>query len=535
MRGANPMAGITKTVRDLYERSEDYLGRSWPLWVVGVLIYAAFGYILLTRIRLPSPLHLIAFTMAAAILIVTLIDVEFAVAGLAMMIPFARPGFTIPVFGGEPFHFSGLNIAVVGVWLVFLFRYMTDADVASKGPLLRRTRLDPVLITFILIAMIATLHGLNLNAGSPSYQTANLVYMKEQVMYLVWFYLIVTILRTPEDVRRFAVFFAISGILVAMIGLQARISGALEQVSPYITEAEMEGGVAGGRTAGVGKGGWFGLGHPNLYAAFLLMTLPLWFFGVEHLKRRFVKLLGNVAVLFGFVALLYTYARSGWGGMILGMGFLGLRDRSIFKRLTLFIVGFVVIAQLLTQAFVGVSVVDIVMMRFRQLEESGLSARPEIFAGAINLAKEHPLLGVGLGAFRNHAVTTKLTYRVQHGHNVILTYAGELGLPCAVAFVAMLGMVLGMAWWNLRARHVPGYGFVAQGSFAGMVAIVLLIQFDYIFFDRVVGFAFYGLIGIVVAFNRVLREGMLPGLTERAEGASGFESPPRPSKLWIDS
>lgn len=524
------MAGITKTIRDLYERSEDYLGRAWPLWVLGLLIYGGSGYLLLTRVRLPSPLHLIVYTMAAGILIVTLIDVELAVAGLAMMIPFARPGFTIRVMQGGSVHFSGLNVAVVGVWLVFLFRYLTDWDVSAKGPPFRRTRIDAVFLAFILIALVSTLHGLNINDGEPNYQARNLLYMKEQVMYALWFYLVVTVLREPEDLRRFTAMFAISGIFVAMIGLQARISGALEAVSPYISEEELEGGVAGGRTSGIGEGGWFGLSHPNLYAAFLVMTLPIWFFGVEHLKSRFVKLLGNLGVLLGFVALLYTYARSGWGGMLVGLSVLGLRDRRILRKLLLFLVVFAVVAQLLTLTLVGVGVLEVIEMRFEQLEVSGLSGRPEIFAGAIDLARSHPWLGVGMGAFRNHAVTSLMTFAVEHGHNVLLTYAAELGIPCTIAFVLMIGMVVGMAWRNLRARDVPGYGFIAKGGFAGLAAVLLLMQFDYVFFDRVVGFAFYGLLAIVVSFNRMLVEGMIPGRPVSAEEVGEL---PRASRLWI--
>lgn len=527
------MADLTRTVRDLYERSEEILGRSWPVWVLGILLYAGVGYILLTRVRLPSTLHLIVYVMAAAILIITLIDVEFAVAGLAMMIPFARPGFTIDLFGEEIFHISGLNIAVIGVWLVFLFRHMTDPEIAARGPLLRRTPLDPLMIIFLALALVATLHGLNLNSDSPEYMLRNVLYMKEQLIYIMWFYLIVTVVRTPEDVRRFAAFFAIAGIIVAMIGLQARISGAMEDAGTYISEAQIEGGVAGGRTAGVGKGGWFGLGHPNLYAAFLLMTLPFWFFAVDHLKRGWLKAAANLGVLFGFVALLYTYARSGWGGMMVGLGLVGLRNPRVLGRLFLFIVSFAVVAQLITLALVGTGVIEVIQMRFQQLERSGFSARPEIFAGGVNLVKEYPLLGVGLGAFRAHAYTTKLTFRVVHAHNVVLTYAGELGLPCAITYVIMLGAVVAMAWRNLRARSVPGYGFVAQGSFAGLIAVLLLAQFDHIFFDRSIGFAFYGLMGIVVAFNRVMRKGMLPGVPGQAAAAELPEET-RAGRVWIE-
>jgi O-antigen ligase len=498
------------------------------------MIYAGLGYILLTRVRLPSPLHVVVYTMAAGVLIVTLLDVEFAVAGLAMMIPFARPGFTVPIFGGQLLHFSGLNVAVVGVWLVFIFRYMTDPDVAAKGPLWRRTPVDAPLLIFLLLAFISTMNGLNLNAESAEYQVRNILYMKEQVMYVLWFYLVVTLLRTPEDVRRFAVFFAVSGIFVSMIGLHARITGAIEQAGTYVSEEEMQGGVAGGRTGGVGQGGWFGLGHPNLYAAFLLMTLPLWFFGVEHLKRGFMKLMVNLGVVLGFVALLYTYARSGWLGMTAGMGLLGLRDHRILKRLILFVVLFAVVAQVMTLSMVGMGVLDVVELRFSQLETSEFSSRPAIWGGALHLMTEYPLLGVGIGAFRNHAVTTRLAFRVIHAHNVILTYACELGLPCTAMYIIFLGMVLGMAWRNLRARAIPSYGFIAQGGFVGMSGVLLLAQFDHIFFDRSVGFAFYGLMGLIVAFNRMLREERLPG--QRAEGKGvAIESTRPPSRIWIES
>ena len=391
------------------------------------------------------------------------------------------------------------------------------------------------LIPVLLLAFISTMNGLNLNAESAEYQVRNILYMKEQVMYVLWFYLVVTLLRTPEDVRRFAVFFAISGIFVSMIGLQARISGVIEQASTYVSEEQLEGGVAGGRTSGVGQGGWFGLGHPNLYAAFLLMTLPLWFFGVEHLKRGFLKLMVNLGVVLGFVALLYTYARSGWLGMTAGMGLLVLRDPSTLKMLVLFVLVFAVVAQIMTVSMVGMGLLDVIELRFSQLETSEFSSRPAIWEGAFHLMKEYPLLGVGIGAFRNHAYTTRLAFHVVHAHNVILTYACELGLPCTAMYVVLLGMVLGMAWRNLRVRSIPSYGFIAQGTFVGMWGVIFLAQFDHIFFDRSVGFAFYGLMGLIVAFNRMVREERLPGQRFSGEGGVAIESTRPPSRIWIES
>ena len=66
-----------------------------------------------------------------------------------------------------------------------------------------------------------------------------------------------------------------------------------------------------------------------------------------------------------------------------------------------------------------------------------------------------------------------------------------------------------------------------------LVAIVVLMQFDHIFFDRSVGFALYGLFGLIVAFHRMILEGAVPGVPGYKEGPPELEAAARPSRLWI--
>jgi putative inorganic carbon (HCO3(-)) transporter len=515
------MAGFTRGIHDAYERSEDRLGRTWPIWVLGLAFYAVAAYVLLTKINLPSPAHLIVYSMAATIFIFALLNVDWALVGLVAMIPFARPGFTIG--SDKVFHVSGFNVAVLGVWLFFILRHMTDKEFARRGPLFRRTPLDVPNAIFLIFLTISSLAGLNSNDDSMT-RAQLLMYYKEQILYMLWFYLSITLMRRPEDVRRYAMFFAFSGLLVAAVGVYGRISGAA-QAAQVLTSEEAEFGVAGGRVGG----GWFGLGHPNLFAAFLIMTMPTWFYMVDHLKRAWAKILDDLAIVFGFIALLYTYSRSGWVGIMTGIGMLGLRAPRTLIRAVVFLLIFAVVAQVLTVSLVGKGVAEVVRMRFEQLERSNLSSRPEIFAAAWGLIREHPLTGVGIGTFQWHVVGQRMTW-IAHGHNVFLTYAAEMGLPCMVLFAIVIGMVLVMGARNVRAGDIPGYGFLARGTYVGLFAIVTLSMFDHIFFDRSVGHAFYALLAIVVAYNRMLREGLLPKPEFGAEGA-GAE--PRPSRLWI--
>ncbi|MBD3349137.1 MAG: hypothetical protein GF400_08085 [Candidatus Eisenbacteria bacterium] len=516
------MGEIARSVQNAFERTEVVLGRSWPVWALALLFYAFAAYILLTRVRLPSPAHLVVYTMAAAILVITLMKVEWALLGLVLMIPFARPGFTIGEL--KIFHVSAFNMAMIGVWLVFIVRHFADRELAAKGPLFRRTPLDVAAAVFLLLLILTSLINLNYNLRA-TVQARTLLYMKEYILYFAWFYLVVTLLRTPSDLRRFALFFAGSAILVATFGLWSRVTGA-SQSAQVMSEAERVGGVAGGRTGGVGEGGWFGLGHPNLFAAFLIMAMPFWYYATAHLRKLSHRMIGNMAIVFGFVALLYTYSRAAWGGITIGLGVLGLRDPSALRRTLIFVVAFVIVAQVMTVSLIGMGVVEVIQMRFEQLGRSNFSARPEIYAAAMDLLRERPFRGVGLFAFSEHASVT-FTSRVAHAHNVFLTMATEAGIPGALAFTVFIGWIFFYAVRSLRVSKIPGYGFLAQSSFVGLFAILTLMQFDHIFFDRNVGHAFFALLAIIVAQNRMIQERLLPGMEHEITQA--------PGPLWIES
>ena len=511
------MGGIARSVHDAYERSEKVLGRSWFVWAFALVVYAGIAYVLLNKIRLPSPVHLIVYVMAAAILVFTTMKVEWGLLGLVLMIPFARPGFTIGEL--KVFHVSGFNVAVVGVWLVYIIRYFADRELAEKGPLLRRATVDVAAVIFLFLAGLSSAANLNFNPAASD-QARILMRYKELILYLAWFYLVYTLLRKPADVRRFALLFGVSGILVAIVGLSARVTGAIEAAG-VITEAEVEGGVAGGRTGGVGESGWFGLGHPNLFAAFLLMTMPFWFYAANHFRRFVQRAAGIFAILLGAVAILYTYARSAWGGVAISMSTLAVRDPRELRRMILFLILFAFVAQIMSVGLIGSGVVEVIQARFEQLGRSAFSMRPQIYASALEVIRERPLVGVGMAMFSRHSSTPVL-----HAHNVFLSYATELGLPAAAAFVMLVGAIFAMTVRNLRTSHIPGYGFLAQGTFVALFAVLTLSMFDHIFFDRNVGHAFFALLAIIASYDRMVRERLLPGM-------EAAEDEPQ-SALWTD-
>lgn len=496
------MNGLTRKTGELYDRSEHALGRSWPLWALALVFYSGAAFVVLTRVRLPSPLHLVVFIMAAAVLLLTVIRVEWAVMGLALMIPFARPGFSLGE--AKTLHVSGFNIAVFGVWVVYTLRYLLEKGTVGQGPFIRRTPLDPVIVIFIFLVSAATYVGLS-NMEDPLGRAQILLYFKETIFYFAWLYLVHTLIRNPADLRRFGMLLASSGLLVAAIGLTNRLRGAA--ISVGVTEAEMEGGVVGGQT----EGGWLGLVHPNFYGAFLIVSMPIWFFALDHLKRTFHRLLAQAAVLLGFVGLLFTYSRSAWVGMLMGLGSQAVLHPPTLRRLALFAVLFAVVAQILAVSMTGEGFVELIQIRFQQLQRSAFSSRPAIFATALGVLRAHPLLGVGGGAFAWYSPGAWEGGWLLHAHNVLLTYACEFGIPAAFTYVVLLFTVIALAFRNSRRLvHVPGYGFLAQGTFAGLLALTVQFQFEHILSSRDVGYALYGVVAIILGLNRFYNEGVLP-------------------------
>jgi len=510
--------GARRGVREVWDGSEAQLRKQWPVWVLALGVYALAGVMLVTRVRIPSPLHLIVFIMAAGVLSVTSLRIEWGVLALALMMPFARPGITI----GTPkvFQISGFNFALVGVAMAYTLRYAVDAQFASLGPILRRTRIDGTIFCFGFLVLLSGLWSFNINTDAYTH-LRTLLFLKEQILYFLWFYLLVAILREPKDLRQFAVFFAIGGLIASLTGMATRLAGGQAAITAGTMGQNLEEG-AGGRM----EGGWLGLSHPNMFAALLLMTIPIWFFAVSHLKHGIRRIVAEVAVINGLLGLLFTYSRSAWLGSVFGLGLVGLADRRALSRIILFVLIFAVAAQTIVMFTIDMNLTEVVINRIEQLEESTFSSRPYIYRSAMTVIRAHPLLGVGLGAFSAHAPATPMGWRPTHSHNVYLAYAAEAGLPAAFFFALFVLRLIVMSVQNLRnVGRVPGYGFIALGSCGALAGITVQTMAVQVFHQRILGFVFYALAAVVVAMHRMHQEGKFDDLA-----TSGVDAQ---SRVWV--
>lgn len=214
--------------------------------------------------------------------------------------------------------------------------------------------------------------------------------------------------------------------------------------------------------------------HPNLLGALLALCLVLVFARSHEGWRRKRALLLPVLAL-GFAGLFFSFSRTAWLGAGAGLlvWFL-IRRRAGAGAVRVSYVWLVLPILLLALAlfFYG----DLVISRFANLQEpieaESIGQRLYDARLALQLAVEHPWLGVGLG--RNVHAAMRLALDADRVHNVLLLAAAELGLP---GLLFVLWLLLGPFWAYFRRYRRGNYVRYAAGL-APWLLLVIVNQLD---------------------------------------------------------
>lgn len=271
--------------------------------------------------------------------------------------------------------------------------------------------------------------------------------------------------------------------------------------------------------------------HPNEVAGSLALLLPvsvalLWVAwssnpGVEAssvstvyppaslaLQTRWARALlsrKTLAVVTGLCSalmagvLVLTQSRSGYMGVALGLVVLA----AFRKRWFLLVLPLLALAGLVLLWALGAqSLVDGALM----LDTTGTAnGRFEVWERAVYMLQDFPYTGVGLNTFP-YVGDAMYPYfllgpeaRVPHAHNNLLQVGVDLGLPGAVAYVALLTTFFVCAWRVFRATKSDSMQLLPAGLFSGMLAHQIFGLSDAITLGAKPGFLLWVILGMVAA------------------------------------
>ncbi len=225
------------------------------------------------------------------------------------------------------------------------------------------------------------------------------------------------------------------------------------------------------------------LPHPNMLAGTLMiggLAAAAWIVSA----RRWQRVAGIGLFTWGLLALLLTFSRAAWGGLVVGMlavapfALIFLRQRALrisvgaAVALALIVgISFVTAYKPLLEARAGEGEVSV--------ELRSVSDRLVFMDFAVRSIKERPILGVGIGNFpwrtSYYLADTFYDLRGDNVHQVLLSAAAELGIVGLALLITALGCGLIGAFGAMR--RAEGDERAARMALFAIVAALIAIGF----------------------------------------------------------
>lgn len=231
------------------------------------------------------------------------------------------------------------------------------------------------------------------------------------------------------------------------------------------------------------------LPHPNLLAGALLVGVlasAAWVIST----RRWQQVAGIAVIALGFWALLLSFSRAAWGGLVVGALAMLLFVRPHFRRIdTRISAAVAVIAALVVGLAFAVGYQPLLAARVGEGQESvelrSVSDRIVFMDFAFRSIAERPILGVGIGNFpwrtSYYLVDTNFDLRGDNVHNVLLSVTAELGVVgLALVLAAIVSGVIAVIKGLRAAASSPDDDRASRlALFAVFVALLAVGVLDH--------------------------------------------------------
>lgn len=376
---------------------------------------------------------------------------------------------------------------------------------------------------FALLVSIATLGGLAIGRDR-----VRLPWNAETVLTLVlWFvFLMSTVAGAIYPDQAWTAFEKVSKVLLmtfvsmALMRTRERLLAMLGVVAFSLGFFGLKGGlwavVTGGQNMVLGPAGSFIGGNTEIALA-LNMNLPILVYLRRQVTRPWLRHLMLATFLFSIVAIIITYSRGGFLGLIAVLGYLTLRSRRRLLTVFLLVVGLVIAADLVPAKWTE-------RMHTIKTYEEDQSAMGRIHAWefAMRIAEDRPLLGGGFRCFTSDVQMRYMPESLAGGfdaHNIFFQILGEHGYTGLLVYCLLVVTTLFSLNGILRrTRRRPDLAWARD------VALMLQCSlFAYIVSGFFLSLSYFDLFFLLIASTVVLKQ--IVSVAVRAEAAPVPASP----------
>lgn len=341
--------------------------------------------------------------------------------------------------------------------------------------------------------LIAVFIGIYLIAGITSFAAAKSLSI--WVIYLVFasaYLLVINLIKTKKQLNNLLTLFVISGLLVCLYGIAQYVFG-WDTAQAWMDEDMF---------SDIKMRIYSTLGNPNVLGEYILLALPA-SIGLMWTRKGIPQKLvyaASSAVMFG--ALILTFSRGCWIGILLAAAiFVTFAAGKLW--------GLALIALPLLPAILPESIIN----RFTSIgdmKDSSTSYRVYIWFGTLAMIKDFWLSGIGMGSEAFTEVYPFYSYSgivAPHAHNLFLQILVESGIGGIAVFLLIIFMFLKkmMTGYQSGGKGNP-LSVIITALSAGVCGFLIQGMFDNCFYNYRVLLVFWCVIGIASACARILRD-----------------------------
>lgn len=241
-------------------------------------------------------------------------------------------------------------------------------------------------------------------------------------------------------------------------------------------------------------------GNPNVFGEYLILVIITSAVCFFISKNMYAKIIHLAAVAFSGVALVFTYSRGCWIGLIFAVViFLFMSKRKMFAVFC--------ILGLASIFFLPDSIISRITS-VGNLADSSTSYRVYIWEGTINMLKDFWITGIGLGSDAFNSIYPLYAYSAitaPHPHNLYLVILTETGIVGAVAFILIIIFYYKRLFSIVRSSNDATLKTIASGLIAAISGYLLQGMFDNVWYNYRVFLMFWIYIAIGLAVDIVAR------------------------------
>lgn len=340
--------------------------------------------------------------------------------------------------------------------------------------------------------------------------------------------LVVLVLTRPVMLRRVGWALIAAGAILGTISTHQYLTGSFDHSYFGFGKAELMqivGEKASYRQTGP-------ISDPNSYAQILLIVIPIAAERFAHTRSRLGRCLAGLAFLTCVLSLVFTFSRGAFLALVVVGALMAIswywRPRRLAAIALVIALAIPFIPDLYTDRLRAAGLWPGEPTTALHKADPAVEGRLTEMQVALYIFADHPVMGVGIGNFRDYFQT----YVNRHGlpprhearqaHSLYLEIAAEnglIGLSAFGALVALAARSLWQGWRRLKRAHEDDLAARVQAVAFGLIGYGIAALFLHSGFGRYM----WLILGIALASNRVSRA----AVSEQAAQQSGPNGPGR--------